>query len=172
MSIAIPNPVPARQRGAALIVGLLLLLVLTLLAVSGMNSASVEFVMAGNEQYQKNAFQAAETGIEQAFNGQVFIPRQDPAPVTNVAMPNAAGDVLGYTVATDVPDPVPLCEPGYSNDFGCFFFTVRATGRSIRSSVTAHTQGFSFVVKTSDADSPQCGGTAATLSAPGGAGGC
>ena len=43
---------PARQRGAALVIGLLLLLVLTLLAVSGMSSASVELIMAGNEQYR------------------------------------------------------------------------------------------------------------------------
>jgi type IV pilus assembly protein PilX len=164
--------IPGHQRGAALIIGLLLLLVLTLLAVSGMNSASLEYVMAGNEQYQKNAFQAAETAIEQAYNGPSFVPRNDPAPVANVAMPNAAGDVLGYAVTTDVPDPVPLCEPGYSSDFGCYYFTERATGRSARSSVAIHTQGFSFVVKTSDDDSALCGGAAATLSAPGGPGGC
>ena len=41
-----------RQDGAALVVGLILLLVLTLLAVSGMTTASLELQMAGNEQYQ------------------------------------------------------------------------------------------------------------------------
>jgi hypothetical protein len=51
---------PQRQNGAALVVGLLLLMVLTLLAISGMNTASLELVMAGNTQYQQNAFQAAE----------------------------------------------------------------------------------------------------------------
>ena len=51
-----------RQHGAALVTGLILLLVLTLLAVSGMNSASLEFMMAGNEQYCANAFSAAEAG--------------------------------------------------------------------------------------------------------------
>jgi hypothetical protein len=58
----------SRQQGAALIIGLLLLLVLTLLAVSGMRSASEELIMAGNEQYRQNAFQGAEAGIEQAIN--------------------------------------------------------------------------------------------------------
>jgi type IV pilus assembly protein PilX len=62
----------SRQRGAALIIGLLLLLVLTLLAVSGMRSASEELIMAGNEQYRQNAFQAAEAGIEQAMSNGVF----------------------------------------------------------------------------------------------------
>src|SRR2546423_4686161 len=63
-----------RQRGAALVVALLLLLVITLLAVAGMNSAAVEFVMAGNEQHRQNAFQAAETGIEQTIVTGGFIP--------------------------------------------------------------------------------------------------
>jgi hypothetical protein len=58
----------SRQQGAALIIGLLLLLVLTLLAVSGMRSASEELIMAGNEQYRQNAFQGAEAGIGQAIN--------------------------------------------------------------------------------------------------------
>src|SRR2546430_17058244 len=62
------------QRGAALVVALLLLLVITLLAVAGMNSAAVEFVMAGNEQHRQNAFQAAETGIEQTIVTGGFLP--------------------------------------------------------------------------------------------------
>src|SRR5256884_2014014 len=64
-----------RQRGAALVVALLLLLVITLLAVAGMNAAAVEFVMAGNEQHRQNAFQAAETGIEQTIVTGGFFPR-------------------------------------------------------------------------------------------------
>src|SRR5215470_6398859 len=63
-----------RQNGAALVIGLILLLVLTLLAVSGMNSASLEFVMAGNEQFRANAFAAAETGIEQTIAQGTFNP--------------------------------------------------------------------------------------------------
>ncbi|HEY4644766.1 MAG TPA: PilX N-terminal domain-containing pilus assembly protein [Steroidobacteraceae bacterium] len=47
------------ERGAALVVGLVLLVILTLLAISGMNTATTELVMAGNEMYQENAFQAA-----------------------------------------------------------------------------------------------------------------
>jgi hypothetical protein len=62
-----------RQRGAALIIGLLLLLVLTLLAISGMRSASEELIMAGNEQYRQNAFQAAEAGVEQAIERGTFV---------------------------------------------------------------------------------------------------
>lgn len=56
-----------RQRGAALIVGLILLVVLTLLAFAGANTATTELVMAGNEQLRRSASQAAAAGIEQAI---------------------------------------------------------------------------------------------------------
>ena len=56
-----------RQQGAALIIGLLLLVVITILAVSGMNTATTELAMARNNQAYENAFQAAETGLENAL---------------------------------------------------------------------------------------------------------
>ena len=62
--IALPRAAARRQRGAALVVGMILLMVLTLLAISGMNTATLELQMAGNAQYSENAFQASETGIE------------------------------------------------------------------------------------------------------------
>jgi type IV pilus assembly protein PilX len=56
-----------KQSGAALIVGLLLLVVITVLAVSGMSTATTELAMARNDQNYENAFQAAETGLEAAL---------------------------------------------------------------------------------------------------------
>lgn len=55
------------QRGAALAVALILLVVLTLLGVSGMGMATAELVMAGNEQLRRRASDAASAGIEQAL---------------------------------------------------------------------------------------------------------
>ena len=55
------------ERGAALVIGLVLLLILTLLAVTGMNTATTELVMAGNEQYRRAAAMAATAGIEEAI---------------------------------------------------------------------------------------------------------
>ncbi len=55
------------QDGAALIVSLILLVIITVLAVSGMNTATTEIAMARNDQYMENVFQAAETGLEQAL---------------------------------------------------------------------------------------------------------
>jgi hypothetical protein len=55
------------QSGVALVIGLLLLLVLTVTSVSGVTAALLEQRMAGNEQYQSHALEAAEAGIEQAL---------------------------------------------------------------------------------------------------------
>ena len=51
-----------RQQGAALVVGLILLLVLTILAVSGVFTSTMELRMVRNTQSQERAFQAAEVG--------------------------------------------------------------------------------------------------------------
>ena len=56
------------QQGAALVVGLILLVVITVLAISGMNTATTELAMARNDQNYENAFQAAETGLTQALS--------------------------------------------------------------------------------------------------------
>ena len=60
--------VPSRQRGAVLIVSLILLVVMTLLGVTAMNSTSLEERMAANSQITTRAFQTAETGLSIAFN--------------------------------------------------------------------------------------------------------
>lgn len=57
-----------KQNGAALVVGLILMVVVTILAISGMNTATTELAMARNDQAYENAFQAAETGLETAIS--------------------------------------------------------------------------------------------------------
>lgn len=62
------NSVPSHlPKGVALVTAMLLLLVLSLLAIAGMNSATLEFIMAGNEQYKQTAFQNADTGAQVAM---------------------------------------------------------------------------------------------------------
>jgi len=56
-----------KQRGAVLVISLLLLVVITTLAISGMNTATTELAMARNDQNYEYAFQAAETGLETAI---------------------------------------------------------------------------------------------------------
>lgn len=61
-----PFPV-RRQRGAVLIVSLVLLVVLTLLGLSAMNQTSLQEKMAVGMQESVQAFQAAESGLAAAY---------------------------------------------------------------------------------------------------------
>ena len=167
---------PSRQRGAVLVMGLLLLLVLTLLAISGMTTASNELQMAGNEQYQERAFQAGEAGVERAIQAGVYdttatigtyVPSADPnLPPT----PQRGSGVAGcmQTIASDgsVSDtedcyeyfmrfdeqtgttPVP---GGAANpDLQAYHFVVDAYGTSNRGAESHLTQSFYIVGPTAD----------------------
>lgn len=56
----------ARQRGAVMIVALMLLLVMTVLAVSGVGNSVLEQKMSGNYYHSSTAFQSAEFGLRVA----------------------------------------------------------------------------------------------------------
>lgn len=57
-----------QQRGAALIVSLIVLLVLTLIGVAGMNTSVMQERMAVNSQNSNRAFQAAESTVSALTN--------------------------------------------------------------------------------------------------------
>lgn len=133
----------AAQRGAALVVGLVLLLILTLLAISGMTTATTELTMAGNSQFQARAFQAAETGIEQVIAAATFNPA---VPTVTVATtlddndPNTTDDDR-YSAVTTAEGSAPP-PPGYSfNTFSTEHFQIRSRGESLRNAASTHTQG-------------------------------
>ena len=98
--------------------------------------------MAGNTQFQENAFQAAETGIERALV----------APGMNTGIP-----VVFPEAAAFPPDPTTISwtnafqtlglpPPGYSlDDFSSYHFQITSTGRGMRNATSTHVQGF-FVV--------------------------
>jgi Tfp pilus assembly protein PilX len=125
------------QRGAALIVGLVLMLVLTVLGISGMNMATLELTMANNTQAKELAFQAAETGIDVALSGPVSTAA--PVQYTKQAVGDGASEFDATIVCAGtsrVPDGV------YSSDLSAraIHFDVTATGRGPRNAVSVHTQ--------------------------------
>ena len=138
------------QRGAALVVGMLLLLVLTLLAISGMNTASLELAMAGNMQYHENAFQAAETGIEQALVLGVFNPGEAPErlPATDGAT-TPIGSTGDHYFATITPELDGAAQPaiwGASWDsFSTYHFRIDSNGGSARNAVSTSVQGVAVI---------------------------
>ncbi|MCK5877587.1 MAG: hypothetical protein KAG43_08125, partial [Candidatus Marithrix sp.] len=61
-----------RQQGAVLLMSLVLLIVLTLLGVSALDSTKLETRMAANVKEDHTAFQAANAGIDQAYHHYVL----------------------------------------------------------------------------------------------------
>ncbi len=59
--------IPTSQSGAVLFTALVLMVLMTLLAVTMMGNTSMDEKMAQNSQDKNRAFQAAETGIEMAI---------------------------------------------------------------------------------------------------------
>ena len=92
------------QRGAALIVGLIFLVILTLLGVTAMQSSTLEERMAGNARDRNLAFQAAEAALRDAERD--IRGKQRPA----MHRPSCAGSVviLGMT-GTDAACTEGLC---------------------------------------------------------------
>jgi type IV pilus assembly protein PilX len=158
---------PGTQHGAALVVGLLLLLVLTILAISGVTTAVLELQMAGNQQYQERAFQRADAGIEQAMAAGVFTtnpamspgqydtsdPDSEPVPVrgkglqiANCPEPSGAEeDQCEYFIRFDQQAGVtPVPGGGYSLGTGlqAYHFIVDSYGVDARGAQSDHQASF------------------------------
>jgi type IV pilus assembly protein PilX len=138
-----------KQRGAALVIGLLLLLVVTLLAVTAVGTANTELVMAGNEQYRERAFQAADAGVESAVATIDSVP-QNGTGVTaaNVAITGLPLDK--YTVTTLFKG----YESNVANageDFVAVHYAITSTGQSLRNSTAVVEQG-AYVLTTAGND--------------------
>jgi hypothetical protein len=137
-----------RQRGAALIVGLVLMTVLTLLAVSTMRTSTLELVMAGNAQYHEQATQLAETGIQDAIsrinNGDIALDATDGwlMNFSEVILTQGGGELGRYEVT------ISFKESGkppskYSTIINALYFEIGSTGRSAaRNAKAALRQGF------------------------------
>ena len=142
---------PGKQNGAALVVGLILMVVITVLAISGMNTATTELAMARNDQNYESAFQAAETGLENAlaqgrFNTLINV---------NLAQTVNANDsvtaIIYFEDTTLVPDRG--FSMGVGSGIAAYHFNTVATAKSERDPGTTtdrdasavHTQAFYVV---------------------------
>jgi type IV pilus assembly protein PilX len=121
---------PGKQNGAALVVGLILMVVITVLAISGMNTATTELAMARNDQNYENAFQAAETGLETALAQGRF------NTLANVNLPqivianDSVDTVINFEDTTLVPDRA--FSMGVGSGIAAYHFNAVATARSER----------------------------------------
>lgn len=158
------SPIPLqsshRQAGAALVVGLLLLLVLTILAISGVNSSSLNLLMAGNTQYSQNAFQAAESGIETAIAKNKFNPDPSLAPETQEKTTEPKSVTVSKTQLCGMPQP-PLAGTGTSySKSSTYHFEIESTGQSKRGATARNVQAIAVISPADAVVSPAatCGG--------------
>jgi Tfp pilus assembly protein PilX len=103
--------IPSRQFGATLLVSLIMLVLITLLAVTSFRIGKANLQTAGNMQQRNQAFAAAQGALEQVISGTQFMTTPTnaiPNPCNNVANTTCV-DVNGDGV-TDVNVAVtPAC---------------------------------------------------------------
>lgn len=133
-----------RQTGAALVVGLVLMMVLTILAISTMRTATLELLMAGNAQYKERAFQLAETGLRETvnqINNKTIVPVPDPdwTPSITGSIDDSGDEyVVNLRYIREGSPP-----SGTSQDLTAFYFEMTSTGRTVaRNAKSVQTQGF------------------------------
>ena len=142
-----------QQRGAALVIGLILLVVITLLAVVGMNISNTELASATSEQLRLRAFNAAETGIEarlqtlrtDATTSSVPDVR-DPVAVENAPLNTVTDEATDtYSTITTYRGEGSMLSRYSAGTFVGFHYSVESTGRSMRNAESVHTAG-AFIV--------------------------
>lgn len=94
--LAVPTKRPhPKQGGATLVIALILLVVLTLLVLSGVVTSSLGFRVAANMQQEREAAAAAQAAIDTRLGNANYL---NPAPTT------VATDTIGaYTVTVAAP---------------------------------------------------------------------
>jgi hypothetical protein len=100
----------ARQSGATLLVTLIMLIMLTLFAISAMNTSLMNLRMAGNMQARTEAFDATQRAIETAISTTRFIDFpsdviQPPCSGLNTVCTDLNGDGNPELITTLTPAP-------------------------------------------------------------------
>ena len=140
---------PKKQHGAALVVGLMLLVVITVLAISGMNTATTELALVRNDQAYEDAFQAAETGLATALSQGQFATAGGPTTMTQTPTSNQEiATMIQFEDSTMVPDRA--FSLGVGSGIAAYHFLatyfLRDPGNPTdRDSSATHTQAFYIV---------------------------
>jgi len=137
-----------QQRGAALIVGLMMLVALTLIGVTTMGMSSMELRMASNAQNKSNAFQAAEAGLEVGLGSTDAENITSAQALTSPTLVNATATVNssfvglipgrgnGFTAGVSCPGSSP-------ERTRCAHFQVTSVGQHLQSNASStQVQGF------------------------------
>ncbi len=95
------RPFRRQQRGISLVLGLIMLILLTLLAISAFQASNVNLRIAGNMQVRQETLAAAQTAIETVLSTPAFIDTTTPPAAASVNL-NGAAYTVNFT-------PAPAC---------------------------------------------------------------
>jgi hypothetical protein len=132
----------ANDRGSALVVALLVLVLLTLIGISATTTSTIEVQMAGSEKVYDMAFYAAESGWQTSLN---WLDAQYPGVTQNLGLDEESETFIQEKYNN--PDFIVLAEdndteysvkiefvgtravPGYGTNFRRFNYRVDSTGK-------------------------------------------
>jgi type IV pilus assembly protein PilX len=141
----------SRERGAALVVGLLMLVVLTVLAITGMSTSTMELAMAGNNQHSNRAFEATSSVLEAEIRRTDIQPLAAAGNLTLIAGNQGRNyrDGAGNPVATAsartaflATTGTPGWQLGMSHAFSAYHFEASANGTAAKGASTSQLQGY------------------------------
>ncbi|MCF6210842.1 MAG: PilX N-terminal domain-containing pilus assembly protein [Gammaproteobacteria bacterium] len=154
------HPLPGQQRGAALITGLLIMIVMTLIGISAMESSFIQTNLASNAQLDTVSFQTTETALARADDNGTLLGEAinnatgGSTTTSSQAILDRIADTGGtIAIATTVNASLcgeffgPFCE-AYGLDANesetevtskCFGFTLAAETTAGAQAMTAHT---------------------------------
>lgn len=135
-----------KQAGSVLIVYMILMMLMSMVAVSAFDTAVTEQRMAGNAQFQMKAFNDAEASLVQAEN---FIRdnisvtfadyKKQQGLVGNIInqVNNVTIEYLQSTVVIETTEPYSGPDPGCGeNQTGCLdYYQITSTGKGVGSAV-------------------------------------
>jgi len=119
------------ERGFALIIALLVLLVLTLIGISAINTTTFETSISGNERVGTDAFYAAEAGIQIGLNQ---LPDTKPIPVTPIGKDSSfwSGEPQDKSSPKSLKSLGLYPRPGFDSSWSFKRFQIDTTGSSFK----------------------------------------
>ena len=142
------------ERGTALIMSLVILMILTILGITAMSTASLEEKMSGNTQESTRAFEAAESGLNSALStaGGLDLNTSYSLPKTLSRVDYGAGGKSGRADVTTwfVQFSPPKRGSGYGSNFDAANFELASTGSTTVGAKAVIHQGEAQIVPKSN----------------------
>ncbi|MDH1262347.1 MULTISPECIES: pilus assembly PilX family protein [unclassified Pseudomonas] len=115
----------AKQNGIVLLVSLVLLLMLTVIAITAASQSNLQLRISSNSEQKNGAFQAAESGI-QRWTAQYFAMDNNNSFPPPIETPVALGTKEQFSVAVVYAGPC----PGSGGRVGLNCFDIQSTGKN------------------------------------------